>query len=193
MGWSKLSEDFTQTSKHLKTLSRIVDSEADAIRLRVDEKRNVELLGALEIMKDNHTNNEKLPCHYVPFGINEQFFGRDEILQRIKAVLDPPVEGYPRRKSLVLHGLGGVGKTKIALHYVNQSRHRFDAILWISADNSIKLTQSFLEASRRLGLTLEKSDSQDAVAAMSKVKAWLVETRQSRQILPILEVNLQYL
>lgn len=193
MGWSKLNADFTQTSKHLKILSRIVDSEADAIRLRVDEKRNVELLGALEIMKDNHTNDERLPCHYVPFGIDEQFFGRDEILGRIKAVLDPPVEGYSRRKSLVLHGLGGVGKTKIALQYVNQSRHRFDAILWISADNSIKLTQSFLEASRRLGLTLEKSDSQDAVAAMSKVKTWLVETRQSRQILLILEVGLQYL
>lgn len=189
MGWSKLNEDFTQTSKHLKILSRIVDSEADAIRLRVDEKRNVELLGALEIMKDNHTNNERLPCHYVPFGIDEQFFGRDDILQRMKAVLDP-VEGYSRRKSLVLHGLGGVGKTKIALQYVNQSRHRFDAILWISADNSIKLTQSFLEASCRLGLTPEKSDSQDAVAAMSKVKAWLVETRQSSQILLILEVDL---
>lgn len=156
------------------------------IRLRVDGKRNVELLGALEIMKDKHINNERLPCHYVPFGIDEQFFGRDDILQKLKEVLDP-VEGYSRRKYLVLHGLGGVGKTKIALQYVNQSRHRFDAILWISADNSIKLTQSFLEASRRLGLTLEKSDSQDAVAAMSKVKAWLVETRQSRHILLILE------
>lgn len=183
MRWSKLSEDFTQTSKNLETLSRIVDSEADAISLRVDKKRNVEHLGALEIMKDKHTNNERLPCHYVPFGTDEQFFGREELLQRIKAVLDPPFEGYSRRKYLVLHGLGGVGKTKIALQYVNQSRHCFDAILWISADNSIKLTQSFLEASRRLGLTLEKSDSQDAVAAMSKVKAWLVETRQSRQIL----------
>lgn len=193
MGWSKLNEDFTKTSKHLKRLSRIVDSEADAIRLRVDEKRNVELLDALEMMKDSQINNEILPCHYVPFGINEQFFGRDEILQRIKAVLDPPIEGYSGRKSLVLHGLGGVGKTKIALQYVIQSRHRFDAILWISADNSIKLTQSFLEASRRLGLTLEKGDSQDAVAAMSKVKAWLVKTRQSHQILLIFELGLQHL
>lgn len=133
----------------LKTLFSIVDNEADTIRLRVDEKRNVELLGALEIMKDNHTNNAKLSCHYIPFGIYEQFFGWDETLQRIKAVLDPSVERNSMHKSLVLHGLGGVGKTKIALQYVNQSRHCFDAILWISADNSIKLTQGFLEASRR--------------------------------------------
>lgn len=192
MGWSKLNEDFTQTSKRLKSLSRVVDSEAEAIRLRIDEKGNVELLGAMEIMKDSHTNNERLPCHFIPFGIHEQFFGRGDILQRMKDVLDPVEEGS-RRKSLVLHGLGGVGKTRIALQYVNQSRDRFDAILWISADNSIKLTQSFLEASRRLGLTPENNDSQDAVAAMSKVKGWLLETRQSRQILHILGVSLTYL
>lgn len=192
MGWSKLNDDFAQTSKRLKSLSRIVDSEAEAVRLRIDEKGNVELLGAMQIMKDNHTNNERLPCHFIPFGIHEQFFGRGDILQRMKDVLDPVEEGS-KRKSLVLHGLGGVGKTKIALQYVNQSRDRFDAILWISADNSIKLTQSFLEASRRLGLTPENSDSQDAVAAMSKVKGWLMETRQSRQILHILGVRLIYL
>lgn len=192
MGWSKLNEDFAQTSKRLKSLSRIVDSEAEAVRLRINEKGNVELLGAMEIMKDKHTNNERLPCHFIPFGIHEHFFGRSDILQRMKDVLDPVEEGS-KRKSLVLHGLGGVGKTKIALQYVNQSRDRFDAILWISADNSIKLTQSFLEASRRLGLTPENSDSQDAVAAMSKVKGWLMETRQSRQILHKLGVRLMYL
>lgn len=192
MGWSKLNEDFTQTSKRLKSLSRVVDSEAEATRLRIDEKGNFELLGAMEIMKDNHTNNERLPCHFIPFGIHEQFFGRGDILQRMKDVLDPVEEGS-RRKSLVLHGLGGVGKTRIALQYVNQSRDRFDAILWISADNSIKLTQSFLEASRRLGLTPENNDSQDAVAAMSKVKSWLLETRRSRQILHILGASLTYL
>ena len=192
MVWSKLNEDFAQTSKRLKSLSRIVDSEAEAIRLQIDEQGNVELLGAMEIIKDNHTNKVRLPCHYIPFGIYEQFFGRDDILQRMKDLLDPG-EGGSRRKSLVLHGLGGVGKTKIALQYVNQSRDRFDAILWISADNSIKLTQSFLEASRRLGLTPENSDSQDAVASMSKVKGWLMETRQLRQILQILEVGLTHL
>lgn len=90
----------------------------------------------------------------------------------------------------MLYDLGDVGKTKIALQYVNECRHRFDAILWISADNSVKLTQRFHEASRRLGLTLEKSDNQLAVDALSKVKAWLVETSQSRQILPILELGL---
>ncbi len=138
----------------------------------------------MEILKDNNSNDVRLPCHYVPFGINERFFGREDILQRVKEVLDP-VDGNLRSKSLVLHGLGGVGKTKIALQYVNQSRDRFDAIFWISADNSIKLTQSFLEASRRLGLTPEDSDSQDAVAAMSKVKTWLSETRESFQIMEI--------
>ena len=153
--------------------------------MRIDEKGNVQLLGAME-------GETAQPCHFIPFGVHERFFGRLDTLQRMKDVLDPIEEGS-RPKSLVLHGFGGVGKTRIALQYVNLPRDRFDAILWISADNSIKLTQSFLEASRRLGLPPENSDSQDAVAAMSKVKGWLLENRQSRQILHILGVSLTYL
>ena len=171
LGWPKLNEDFNRTSKRLESVCR----EAERISLRVDDKRKVEVLGAMKVTKDDRTNSERLPCHYVPLS-NEQFFGREDILQRMKEVLDP-VEGDSRRKYLVLHGLGGVGKTKIALQYANRSRDRFDAILWISADNSNNITKSFLEISRRLGLSLEDNDSQDAVAATSKVKAWLMETR----------------
>lgn len=79
-------------------------------------------------------------------------------------------------KVAVLWGMGGVGKTKIALQYVNKCRKDFDAIFWISADNSIKLTQDFLEVSKRLHLSPDVDDAQDAVAAMSKVKTWLSTT-----------------
>jgi hypothetical protein len=175
-GWPRLNDDFKQTIKRLKRLSRIVDSEAEAVRLRTDKDKNTELLAAMEMLKDS-TINDKLPCYYIPFGINEQFYGRDDILQQVKRALDRE-EGDRQCKSLVLYGLGGVGKTKTALQYVNNSRDRFDAIFWISADNSIKLMQSFLEVSRRLGLSPENDDAQDAVAAISKVKIWLSETRE---------------
>ena len=148
----------------------------------MDKGRNIELLAAMERLKDSNVKDGKLPCYYVPFGINQQFYGREKILQKVKMVLDRE-EGDRQCKALLLHGLGGVGKTKIALQYVNNSRDQFDAIFWISADNSIKLTQSFLEVSRRLGFTPENDDAQDATAAISKVKAWLMETRESLQFI----------
>jgi hypothetical protein len=173
-----MNEDFKKTINRLKKLSRAVDNEAEIIRLRTDSERNTELLVAMDMMKDGRAQKEKLPCYYVPFGRDEQFYGREDILTKIKNALDP-VDGDPRSRAFALYGMGGVGKTKIALQYVNSSRSKFDAILWISADNSIKLTQSFLEVSRRLGLSPEDDNAQDAVAAMSKVKTWLTETSDS--------------
>ena len=170
-----MSDDFKKTINRLKRLSRAVDNEAEAIRLRTDTEKNTELLAAMDLMKDDKVLKEKLPCFYVPFGRDEQFYGREDILEKVRRALDPR-DGDERCRALALHGMGGVGKTKIALQYVNSSRSKFDAIFWISADNSIKLTQSFLEISRRLGLSPDNDDAQDAVAAMAKVKTWLTET-----------------
>ena len=66
-------------------------------------------------------------------------------MEQVKNALNPHQDSSGIR-SLALHGLGGVGKTQITLHYANSSRDAFDASLWISADNSIKMAQSFLEA-----------------------------------------------
>jgi len=170
-----LNDDFKKTIDRLKKLSRAVDNEAEAIRLRTDTEKNTELLAAMDLMKDTKALKEKLPCYYVPFGRDEQFYGREDILARISKALDPS-DGNERCRAFALHGMGGVGKTKIALKYVNSSRSKYDAIFWISADNSIKLTQGFLEISRRLGLSPEDDNAQDAVAAMAKVRNWLTET-----------------
>ncbi len=129
----------------------------------------------MDLMKDGKVQKEKLPYYYVPFGRDEQLYGREDILARVRKALDPS-DVNDRCRAFALHGMGGVGKTKIALQYVNSSRSKFDAIFWIAADNSIKLTQSFLEVSRRLGLSPDNDDAQDAVAAMAKVRVWLTET-----------------
>jgi anion-transporting ArsA/GET3 family ATPase len=105
--------------------------------------------------------------------VDEQFHGRLDILEKIQNGLRHENGAL---KVSVLWGMGGVGKTKIALQYVNKSRQDFDAIFWISADNSIKLTQDFLEASKKLHLSPNVEDAQDAVAATSKVKTWLSTT-----------------
>lgn len=173
--WPKMNDDFKKTINRLRKLSRAVDNEAEAIRLRSDTEKNSELLAAMDLMKGGKTQKEKLPCYYIPFSRDERFYDREDILAKLRKTLDP-IDGDLLSRAFALHGMGGVGKTKIALQYVNSSRSKFDAIFWISADNSIKLTQSFLEISRRLGLSPEDDNAQDAVAAMSKVKTWLTET-----------------
>jgi hypothetical protein len=181
--WPAFSGDFAKTIKRLKRLSHTVDLVAEAARLRADSDKNTELLAAMELMKDSSIKKDMLPCHYIPLGINERFYGRVDLLQRVKEVLDPQ-EGSSTCRSLALHGMGGVGKTQIALQYANTSRNLYDAIFWISADNSIKMAQNFLEVGQKLGLIPDNHEAQDAFAAMSKVKSWMAETSMFSLPLP---------
>lgn len=143
------------------------------MRLRDDRERNTELLSAMELMKSANIADDLLPCYLIPFGVDEQFHGRLDILESLQKGLHHEKGAL---KVNVLWGMGGVGKTKIALQYVNKYKQDFDAIFWVSADNSIKLTQDFLEVSKKLRLSPNVDDAQDAVAAMSKVKTWLSTT-----------------
>ena len=67
-----------------------------------------------------------------------------------------------------------MGKTKIALEYANRSRQQFQATFWISADNSIKVSQGFIDIARRLRFTKNEEEA-DPVAAMDMVKNWVAE------------------
>ncbi len=173
--WAEFDSDFKRTIKRLQKLSSIVESEADAARMRVDAVRNTEILELMQTLKDSKIHDERIPCYCIPFGINERFYNREDALQAVREALDPrPGQATPR--SLALYGMGGVGKTQIALQYANSSRGTFDAILWISADNTIRMAQSFLEVAQRLGLIADNEEAQDAVAAMLKVKSWMADS-----------------
>ena len=157
-------------------MSRTVDSEAEAVRLRTDSARNAELLEAMEQMKaKSNTQESVLPCYYIPFGLQERLLERESIVEELRKALGP-IGVIDSHRCVILHGLGGVGKTRIALEYATNARNQFDAIFWISADNMVKLTQGFSEVSRRLSLTRENNEPQDAASTISSVRTWLADT-----------------
>ena len=45
------------------------------------------------------------------------------------------------RKQVVLCGLGGLGKTSIAIEFAFSRRRKFDAVFWIRADAIAKLEE----------------------------------------------------
>lgn len=46
---------------------------------------------------------------------------------------------YPHRRHAALCGIGGIGKTSIAIEYVFSRKEKFDAIFWIRSDETSKL------------------------------------------------------
>lgn len=106
------------------------------------------------------------------------FVGRASNLTSIESVLLPftPAE----RKVVVLHGLGGIGKSQLAIEYTKKHRRDYTAVLWLNAKTEDTLKQSFAANARRLpkeylsqGL-LDGTQNQEALdSILREMKAWL--------------------
>jgi tetratricopeptide (TPR) repeat protein len=63
---------------------------------------------------------------------NARFTGRTEDLQRLRRELQ--AEGQAVVLPVALQGMGGIGKTQLALEYVHRFRSAYDLVWWIEAD-----------------------------------------------------------
>jgi predicted ATP-dependent serine protease len=55
-----------------------------------------------------------------------------------------------RRKVVVVHGLGGIGKTQLAVEFARKHHHRFSAVFWLDGSSEASLKQSFVDMAQRL-------------------------------------------
>jgi tetratricopeptide (TPR) repeat protein len=110
------------------------------------------------------------PFFLVPYPRNPFFTGREEILAALHAQLDRE-PAIALTQSSALHGLGGVGKTQIALEYAYRHVLDYSAIFWIRAETAEYIISSFLYIAETLQLTGRNDKDQQRVVAA--VQQWL--------------------
>lgn len=177
--WQGFRSDFSRTLMRVKRMSSSIESEADMLRMRKDKSQYEEVLELLNTMKvDKEKEQQHIRFRSIPFPLNPRFSGRQDILNSLQSALGNASQSSPT-KSMALFGMGGVGKTQIAIQYAHQSLHNFDAVLWVAADNSIAIGQSFRDISEGLGLTKPGDEPQDTAAAVWRVKSWINSTSTS--------------
>jgi hypothetical protein len=139
------------------------------------EPESAETIKVMAGMKDMSLGNKvNLPCHVIPYGLNPHFFNRSAEVAQIRDVLNPGSgEDGNELRVLAIRGLGGVGKTQLALHYANTSLNVFDAIAFIPSETQIKLYQAVASFANKLGLLKENGAKEDYVRTIFKVKDWL--------------------
>ncbi|PNP56058.1 hypothetical protein THARTR1_03583 [Trichoderma harzianum] len=101
----------------------------------------------------NYGSNASRKANFVlPFPPNESVIRRPEIVTKIDKLLTRSKDGH--YCSAALWGLGGSGKTQIALDYAYRRSHEDPAcdIFWVHADNETSFARDYQRIARKLNL-----------------------------------------
>ncbi|KAI0111256.1 P-loop containing nucleoside triphosphate hydrolase protein [Nemania sp. FL0031] len=109
----------------------------------------------------------------IPFHRNPRFQGRDTVLNDLHKILRSRdgAAGTSSQTSCIIHGIGGVGKTQVALEYTYRYREDYSYIFWVRAGSSVQLSTSFASFRRSLMPNIEV---QDQLANVNLVRDWMV-------------------
>ena len=146
---------------HLSTMN--ISSTTPSSSDLIDEMSTIESALDVEFALANAVINIRLPCFVIePHQENPDFVGQGSILAKMFTALSPKDVPHPQQ-TFALCGLGGMGKTQIALKYVFQHRSNYPVVLWAHADSRTKLGESFSRFTVELGLRdAVGSDQNDA-------------------------------
>ncbi|GAP91468.1 putative acyl transferase acyl hydrolase lysophospholipase [Rosellinia necatrix] len=143
--WDKASRISAHTDNYLT-------DNRDAIRIFVDKFINCPQIckGATDLQS---TTASGLASCYIPLPRNENFVGRTKTLQQLAQTLF--TQG--RHKRVCLSGLGGVGKTQIALKIAYEAKDtRGLLVIWLPAASDATFRQACTDSLKRLDIQLKE-------------------------------------
>src|SRR5947209_8364897 len=104
----------------------------------------------------------------VPYHHNTFFTGREDVLAHLHNTF---TKGQPVPLIQAISGLGGIGKTQIAIEYAYRHREEYKAILWAKADTREILAADFVSIAELLNLPEKNAQGQKRI--VNAVKQWL--------------------
>jgi hypothetical protein len=117
----------------------------------------------------------------VPFSLSdvvqiENFVAREEELAKMHTALSRG----GNRDTVVLYGLGGIGKTQLSVAYAKRHKENYSATFWLNIKDEDSLKQSFTKVAKRIlqehpsASRLSSVDTNgDLSEVVDAVKAWL--------------------
>ncbi|CAN9175299.1 unnamed protein product [Alternaria alternata] len=132
-----------------------------------------------------------------------QFVDRPAEMAELERVLVPgPRQGQSQRQKIyVLHGLGGIGKTQLAVEFARRHHRRFSAVFWMDGRSEDSLKRSIANCAGRIprGQIAETSRMYAAAAngtdidtVVRDVLAWLVHPDNTAWLLIFDNVDREY-
>jgi Domain of unknown function (DUF4062)/Tetratricopeptide repeat len=99
---------------------------------------------------------------------NADFTGRDTILERLHDGLTG--DGTAVVLARAVYGLGGVGKTQVALEYAHRFKADYRLLWWIDAEQPLEITLALAELAGQMGLPIGDNAADAATAALEQLR-----------------------
>jgi hypothetical protein len=127
----------------------------------------------------------------------DHFVQRVSDMQKLEEYFFPQQPHLTRRKTFVVHGLGGIGKTQLCIEFVRRYQEKYSAVFWLDGSSKDTLQRSFIDVVTRLPaaevpLALVQAAEQaspDQLSIVRGVLDWLSLPSNQRWLLVIDNVD----
>jgi tetratricopeptide (TPR) repeat protein len=157
------------TEDHYQNLLRWLHGAPRIVAPTIGQKPDLPVEQASELFPGSISKDKK-PIHNLLFPPNPTFTGRDAELKNLSEQLQKG-GAVAITQTIAVHGLGGVGKTQLAVEYAWKHLGDYDAVLWVTADSPNALDTSLAGLAGVLGLPEASAKEQNV--QIDAVLGWL--------------------
>jgi hypothetical protein len=163
---TSLEGRFSKCEEKIKRQARHLDLQVNTAGLQSSQRRDQ---GMLKLLETFAPKPSAPPVITFPFRFlqncvkNDQFFGREDCFEDLDSHFFPNPPKHTGMRSIVLHGLGGCGKSSVAKEYMYRRFERYSVTLWMYADTPGKLDSQYIHLARVLGITTAEGQTRQAI------------------------------